>query len=110
MHKPIDIIRKNIRKYMEYSKWNQADLSRALGWPPMVLSNYLNHREPRMEKLQEIANVFGVHLWTLFKSDMEKPMAAQSEPHYGLTLKIAALDEKQIGFVSVVIDELKKLK
>lgn len=109
MNKPIDIVRKNIRRLMEYSKWSQADLCRALEWPPIVLSNYLNKREPRMDKIQEIADVFGVHVWTLFRSDVDKPITAQSEPHYGLTLKIGSLTTKQIEFVDLMIDGIKKL-
>ena len=53
---------------MEKAGWNQAELARKLSWQPQHLSNYMTGTEPGLDKIAEIAAVFGVSVAELLDS------------------------------------------
>ncbi len=69
MNKPLNILRKNINALLQKAGWNQAQLAERLKWDPSHVSAYLNTREPRIDKIEELAAIFGVTISDLFKSD-----------------------------------------
>ena len=61
-----DILSKNLKLYLARKGLSQTDLAKELGYPEMTVSNWVNAKfYPRIDKIQEIADFFGIN-----KSDL----------------------------------------
>lgn len=57
---PVEILRKNIRRLLVEKRWSQARLAEESGMEASHLSKYLNHQEPGLEKIGDIADAFNL--------------------------------------------------
>jgi transcriptional regulator with XRE-family HTH domain len=87
MEKPLESLREKIKKLMDARNWKQADLARALNWQQQYLSNYMNSTEPGLDKINEIADVFGVSIGQLFDLD-----GMDHVPRYAQTTPLEAVE------------------
>jgi len=67
------IMAKNIRKYMELNNMTQTDLCNALGLKFMTVSDWVNAKSyPRIDKIEMMANYFGISKADLVEDNTEK--------------------------------------
>ena len=67
------IMAKNIRKYMELNNMTQTDLCNALGLKFMTVSDWVNAKSyPRIDKIEMMANYFGISKADLVEDSTEK--------------------------------------
>ena len=67
------IMAKNIRKYMELNNMTQTDLCNALGLKFMTVSDWVNAKSyPRIDKIEMMANYFGISKADLVEESTEK--------------------------------------
>lgn len=67
------IMAKNIRKYMELNNMTQTDLCNALGLKFMTVSDWVNAKSyPRIDKIEMMANFFGISKADLVEDNTEK--------------------------------------
>ena len=67
------IMAKNIRKYMELNNMTQTDLCNALGLKFMTVSDWVNAKSyPRIDKIEMMANFFGISKADLVEDNAEK--------------------------------------
>lgn len=73
-----DVFSSNIRRLMEEKDINKADLSRALNIPFTTVSDWVNGKKyPRMDKVQVIADFFGVMKSELTEEKTPLPEGAE---------------------------------
>lgn len=77
----------NLKRYMEERAMNTADLARLLSYPFTTVSDWVNGRKyPRMDKIQKIADYFGI-----LKSDLTEEQTISQD--YDDTKKKSYSDE-----------------
>ena len=70
-----NIMAKNIKKYMAINKVNQTDICKVLNIAPPTFSDWVNAKTyPRIDKIEMLANYFGIQ-----KSDLIEETAENSE-------------------------------
>lgn len=81
------IFSKNLRKYMELNQKEQIDLINDLGFNKSAVSTWCNGtRLPRMDKVNALAEYFGIN-----RSDLIEDKSEQKEP------ELTSKDEKDIA-------------
>lgn len=81
------IFSKNLKKYMELNQKEQIDLINDLGFNKSAVSTWCNGtRLPRMDKVNALAEYFGIN-----RSDLIEDKSEQKEP------KLTSRDEKDIA-------------
>lgn len=72
----------NLRRYMEKDNIKTADLARALGYSFTTVSDWVNGRKyPRMDKVQQIADYFGVMKSNLTEENVNATDDERELPH-----------------------------
>lgn len=67
------IFSKNLRRYMELNKKTQIDLVNDLGFNKSAVSTwYIGTRLPRMDKVETLANYFGITRSDLLEENLEE--------------------------------------
>ena len=67
------IMAKNIRKYLDLNNMTQTDLCNALGLKFMTVSDWVNAKSyPRIDKIEMMANYFGISKADLVEDQSEK--------------------------------------
>ena len=71
---------KNIKYYMDQKGVNSVDMCRVLGVPQSTFSYWLNARTyPRIDKIEKMANFFGITKADLVEERNEKPLVNDDE-------------------------------
>lgn len=104
-----NLLRKNIKSLMEKTGWNQSELARRLNWEPSHLSNYLKDREPGLDKISELAEVFGVSPAEILNEHTEPKPNIIVERHE-LADEIKDLIELQFEALKEELRDLQKPK
>ena len=77
------IFSSNLKNYMKKKDMNTADLARALSYSFTTVSDWVNGKKyPRMDKVQEIADYFGILKSDLTEEHTETPYEIVSDPVY----------------------------
>ena len=106
-----NIFASNLKKYMDLSGKNRRDISEALGISYYTVSDWVNGKKyPRMDKVELLANYFGIK-----KSDLiEKRMSAEDKKNSDAIADITKalfMDDKLCAVVSYLcsadLDESK---
>lgn len=103
----------NLPLLMEKAGWNQAELARKLKVAPTNVSNYLSGKNlPTIESLEEIADVFGITVAELFKTDQTpEPRVYKTELPDAVRAEIAAGNSKLRDEINdMLLPFLAKLK
>lgn len=101
MSNPLKLLRDNIVSLREKRGWNQAELARQLKWDPGHLSAYMTSREPGLDKVAEIAAVFGLSISELFKDKPPAPRIIEPTPIEALRV-LQSVVENYGDFVSAL--------
>lgn len=73
-----DILSKNLKIYLDRKGLSQTDLAKELGYPEMTVSNWVNAKfYPRIDKIQEMADFFGIN-----KSDLMEDKSDDENTHF----------------------------
>jgi transcriptional regulator with XRE-family HTH domain len=81
---------------MQQLGWSQSELARKLGWEPQHLSQYMKGREPGLDKIAELAAVFGISVSDLFRTDQAPfSIRAKPTPFEALEVLREALEQKE---------------
>lgn len=73
-----DILSKNLKTYLDRKGLSQTDLAKELGYPEMTVSNWVNAKfYPRIDKIQEMADFFGIN-----KSDLMEDKSDDENTHF----------------------------
>lgn len=77
-----NIFSTNLKRYMELSGKSRTDISEALGISYFTVSDWVNGKKyPRMDKVELLANYFGIQ-----KSDLIEDKTEKNPPSEELTL------------------------
>ena len=77
-----------LKSYMEKCHYNQSDIARLLHVSKQTVSEWINGKKfPRVDKMQELANLFGVLM-----SDMYTPSLTLRESVFSMRLDSAEVD------------------
>lgn len=77
-----EIMAKNIKKYMEEKGMNVADLSSILGFPYTTVASWLKAENyPRIDKIEKMANLFGVKKSDLVEDKIDSLISSLPELH-----------------------------
>lgn len=79
---------KILKAYMERNHYNQTDLAKQLHVSKQTVSEWINgNKFPRVDKMQELANLFGVLM-----SDMYTPSAVMKETVFSMRVNPDEVD------------------
>lgn len=77
-----------LRMYMERNRMNQSDIADKLHVSKQTVSDWINGKKfPRVDKMQELADLFGVLM-----SDMYTPSATLKESAFSMRLNPTEID------------------
>ncbi len=94
------IFSSNLKNYMKKKDMNTADLARALSYSFTTVSDWVNGKKyPRMDKVQEIADYFGILKSDLTEEHTETPYEIVSDPVYKAIQAI--MDERGLSITDV---------
>lgn len=100
--------KENLSHYIERKGCSQRELANSIGVHPSMVGFWLNGTNcPRMDKLQKLADYFGVTVSDLVTSAEEIQIKTDAEL---LMDKIKQLDRQQIEMVKTYIDFLLSQK
>ena len=73
-----DIFASNLKKYMKLTQKSRNDISKTLGISYFTVSDWVNGKKyPRMDKVEMLANYFGIQMSDLIEENSE---AGKSSP------------------------------
>ncbi len=68
-----NVFASNLKRYMEVKGKNRNDISEALGISYFTVSDWVNGKKyPRMDKVEKLANYFGIQKSDLIENKVEK--------------------------------------
>ena len=101
-----NIFASNLKKYMDLNKKTRRDVSHALGISYYTVSDWVNGKKyPRMDKVELLANLFGIQKSDLIEEKMAEEDQKNSDAIIDITNRLFSDDH----FLSVV-NSLHKLK
>lgn len=94
-----NIFAENLKKYMELNKKSRKEVSEALGVSYYTFSDWVNGKKyPRMDKVERLANYFGILKSDLIEENVTPEMEKNSDTMVDITVRIAS----DIDFRNVV--------
>lgn len=94
-----NIFAQNLKKYMEQNNKSRRDISEALGISYYTVSDWVNGKKyPRMDKVERLANYFGILKSDLIEEKVTPEMQKNSDTMVDITVRISA----DIDFRNVV--------
>ncbi len=105
------IFAKNLKRQMELKGKNRREVCAALGFSYYTFSDWVNGKKyPRMDKVEMLADYFGVQKSDLIEEQKEKPTVQDgelSEAKRKLIDKIKKLPEDQVLLLLQVADRIQ---
>ena len=75
-----DIFASNLKKYMNLSKKTRNDISKTLGISYFTVSDWVNGKKyPRMDKVEMLANYFGIQMSDLIEENFDSQKTPPKE-------------------------------
>lgn len=94
-----NIFAKNLKKYMELNGKSRREVSEALGVSYYTFSDWVNGKKyPRMDKVERLANYFGILKSDLIEEKVSPKMEKNSDIMVDITVRLGA----DISFRNVV--------
>ena len=94
-----NVFAQNLKNYMEKNNKSRRDISDALGISYYTVSDWVNGKKyPRMDKVEALANYFGILKSDLIEEKVTPEMQKNSDPMVDITVRISA----DINFRNVV--------
>ena len=93
------IFARNLRRYMELSGKNQKELSEIVGVTPPTFNEWINEKKfPRIDKIQRLADYFGILKSDLIEEKMTEEKEADNEALAGIIVRLR-MDEDFLNLV-----------
>lgn len=106
-----EVFAKNLRYYMECKGKNQKELAEIVGVSAPTMNDWLKAKKyPRIDKIEIMANYFGILKSDLIEDKKEKPTVIDdglSEEKRKLIDKIKKLPEDQVQLLLQVAERIK---
>lgn len=106
-----EVFAKNLRYYMERMGKNQKELAEIVGVSAPTMNDWLKAKKyPRIDKIEIMANYFGILKSDLIEDKKEKPTAQSdglSEEKRKLIDKIKKLPEDQVQLLLQVAERIQ---
>jgi repressor LexA len=83
------IFARNLRRYMELSGKNQKELADVAGVSPPTFNEWINEKKfPRIDKIQRLADYFGILKSDLIEDKMTDEKEADNEALAGIIVRL----------------------
>ena len=93
------IFARNLRRYMELSGKNQKELADVAGVSPPTFNEWINEKKfPRIDKIQRLADYFGILKSDLIEEKMTDEKEADNEALAGIIVRLR-MDEDFLNLV-----------
>lgn len=116
------IFARNLRRYMELSGKNQKEIAEKIGVTPPTFNEWINEKKfPRIDKIQRLADYFGILKSDLIEEKMTEEKEADNEALAGIIVRLrmdteffmlvnelCSLDEDQINGVRQMLQTFTK--
>jgi repressor LexA len=100
-----DVFAENLRYYMESRGKNQKELAEIVGVSAPTMNDWLKAKKyPRIDKIEILANYFGI-----LKSDLIEEKKEQPTEYDGLSKKKQAFIDKVMQMSDVELDRLEQI-
>jgi repressor LexA len=100
-----DVFAENLRYYMESRGKNQKELAEIVGVSAPTMNDWLTAKKyPRIDKIEILANYFGI-----LKSDLIEEKKEQPTEYDGLSKKKQAFIDKVMQMSDVELDRLEQI-
>ena len=98
-----EVFSKNLVKYMKIYDKTQTDIAKALGLAVASVNDWIYERTyPRMDKIQLLANYFGVNITDLLEEADEETIAERKKDQEILDLFHRVPEEKREFVLSII--------
>ena len=100
-----EVFSRNLQKYMALNGKSRKEVCQALGYSYFTFSDWVNGKKmPRMDKVEQLANYFGI-----LKSDLIEDKKEQPTENDGLSKKQKAFIDKVMQMSDAELDRLDKI-
>lgn len=100
-----EVFSKNLQKYMALNGKSRKEVCQALGYSYFTFSDWVNGKKmPRMDKVEQLANYFGI-----LKSDLIEDKKEQPVVFDGLSEKKKAFIDKVMQMSDAELDRVDKI-